>query len=82
MTSPDPLLLDLRDGDSPVLPLLVRRALALLAPGEQLEVRLTSPCWARDLPVIVRRGGDRCLHCRQGAQGYSLLLARGGGERG
>jgi TusA-related sulfurtransferase len=78
MTSPAPPLLDLRGGDSPVLPLLVRRALAQLSPGQRLEVWLTSHRWARDLPIIVRRSGDRCLHCHETPNGYSLLLARGG----
>lgn len=73
-----PPLLDLRGGDSPVLALLVRHALGSLAPGQRLEVWLTSPRWARDLPVIVRRAGDRCLGCRETSQGYSLLLERQG----
>ncbi|MBI4800061.1 MAG: sulfurtransferase TusA family protein [Desulfarculus sp.] len=77
MTTVTPPLLDLRGGDSPVLALLVRQALARLAPGQHLEVWLTSPRWARDLPVIVRRAGDRCLGCQDRDQGYSLLLERG-----
>ncbi|MBI5522390.1 MAG: sulfurtransferase TusA family protein [Desulfarculus sp.] len=78
MESSSPPLLDLRGGDSPVLALLVRQALSGLAPGQHLEVLLTSPRWARDLPVIVRRAGDRCLGCRETGEGFSLLLARGG----
>jgi len=79
MTSPSPPCLDLRGGDSPMLPLLVRHALSQLGPGQRLEVWLTCPRWARDLPLIVRRGGDRCLHCRETPDGYNLLLVRGGG---
>lgn len=76
MTTVTPLL-DLRGGDSPVLALLVRQALSGLPPGQRLEVWLDSPRWARDLPVIVRRAGDRCLGCREEAEGYRLMLERG-----
>lgn len=78
MPNTTPPLLDLRGGDSPVLALLVRQALDRLYPGQHLEVWLSSPRWARDLPVIVRRSGDRCLGCREMGEGFSLLLARGG----
>lgn len=70
--------LDLRGHDSPVLPLLVRRALAELATGQTLEVWLSSPQWARDLPCILARCGDRCLYLEDLPQGYRLLVARRG----
>ena len=73
--------LDLRGLDSPVLPLLVRRALRELPPGQSLEVWLSSAQWARDLPCIVRRAGDRCLRHQALPEGYCLLLARGEGKR-
>ncbi len=68
--------LDLRGHDSPVLPLLVRRALGALAGGQTLEVWLTSAQWARDLPRIVERSGDHCLALEHLPQGYRLLLRR------
>ena len=68
--------LDLRGAGSPVLPLLVRRALALLTPGQVLEVWLSSAQWARDLPRIVERAGDRCLSCQSLPQGFRLHLLR------
>ncbi|MFH1036359.1 MAG: sulfurtransferase TusA family protein [Pseudomonadota bacterium] len=75
MSDPLPQYLDLRAGDSPVLPLMVLQALARLDPGQCLEVWLSSPRWFRDLPVILRRGGHRCLDCHQAPDGYRLLLA-------
>ena len=71
-------VLDLTRTGSPMLPLLVRRALAQLGPGQRLEVRLASPQWARDLPLILRRTGDRCLVCESTAGGWRLVVSRGG----
>ncbi|MFH1058234.1 MAG: sulfurtransferase TusA family protein [Pseudomonadota bacterium] len=71
-------ILDLSQTASPMLPLLVRRALAGLAPGRRLEIRLASGQWARDLPLILRRTGDRCLICEATFQGWRLVVARGG----
>ncbi|MFZ5585581.1 MAG: sulfurtransferase TusA family protein [Thermodesulfobacteriota bacterium] len=70
--------LDLSQTGSPMLPLLVRQALARLGPGQRLEVHLASAQWARDLPLILRRTGDRCLVCEPTAQGWRLVVARGG----
>ena len=74
--------LDLRGAGSPVLPLLVRRALALLQPGQVLEVWVSSPLWVRDLPCIIERAGDICLSCQALPQGFCLHLTRGPGEGG
>lgn len=68
--------LDLRGVDSPVLPLLVRRALLTLEAGATLEVWLNSPQWARDLPCILQRCGQRCLAVEQLPEGWRLRLAR------
>ena len=76
MTQP-PVILDLRRTGSPMLPLLVRRALAELRPGQELEVWLACPQWARDLPLILRRGGDRCLECRAHPDHWRLRVGRG-----
>jgi TusA-related sulfurtransferase len=72
------VMLDLRGMDSPVLPLLVRRALSGLAAGATLEVRLSSSQWARDLPVILGRCGECCLGLEQLPWGWRLLVRRGG----
>ena len=72
--------LDLRQTGSPMLPLLVRRALTRLSPGQELEVLLASPQWVRDLPLILRRGGDRCLGCQQHPDHWRLRVARGRGR--
>lgn len=72
--------LDLRGVDSPVLPLLVRRCLQRLDEGATLEVWLTSPQWARDLPVILQRCGQRCLALEHLPRGWRLLLQRGGAQ--
>ncbi len=80
MTQP-PATLDLRRTGSPMLPLLVRRALAELAPGQELEVLVASPQWVRDLPLILRRTGERCLSCREEPGHWRLRLARGGGRQ-
>lgn len=77
-----PAILDLRRTDSPMLPLLVRRALAELVPGQELEVLLASPQWVRDLPLILRRAGERCLDCQPRAGHWCLRLARGRGRPG
>lgn len=70
-------VLDLSHTGSPMLPLLVRRALGDLAPGQRLEVLLGSAQWACDLPLILRRTGDRCLTCEPTATGWRLVVARG-----
>lgn len=75
---PEPAeILDLSQTASPMLPLIVRRALAGLAPGRQLEILLSSAQWARDLPLILRRTGDRCLVCEATMQGWRLVVTRG-----
>ncbi len=73
----NPSQLDLRGCATPLVPLLVRQALAGLEPGQTLEVLLSSVQWARDLPRIVERGGDCCLLSEFDPLGYRLLLARG-----
>ncbi len=70
--------LDLRGSDSPMVLLLVRRALAALAPGQCLEVRLSSAARARDLERIALRSGDRCLVNQSGEHGFRLVLCAGG----
>lgn len=70
--------LDLSHTGSPMLPLLVLRALAGLHPGQRLEVLLGSAQWACDLPLILHRTGDRCLVCEPTARGWRLVVARGG----
>lgn len=82
MTREANMSLDLRGADSPLLALLVRRALLGLAAGGTLEVWLSSPQWARDLPVILARCGQRCLAVENLPAGWRLLLARGEDRQG
>jgi TusA-related sulfurtransferase len=58
-------------------PVLLRRALARLAPGELLEVRSDSPVLAEELAAWCRKEGHRYLGEDKGANTYSIECGAG-----
>ncbi len=71
--------LDLRGLKCPLPVLKTRKALAGLAPGDQLEVACTDPLSAIDLPNLVRETGD-CLESQDATEGALVFLIRKGGR--
>ncbi|MCB2188445.1 MAG: sulfurtransferase TusA family protein [Deltaproteobacteria bacterium] len=57
--------------------LCAERAVEELEPGQVLEVRVSDPQLAEDLPRILRRRGDILLAARQGDGEWQLYVRRG-----
>ena len=69
--------LDLRGLKCPLPVLKTRKVLAVMAPGEKIEVACTDPLSVIDLPNLLRETGD-ALESQSQSAGALLFLIRKG----
>ena len=70
------LVLDLTGLKCPLPVLRTRKALKVLAPGEQVEVHCTDPLAAIDIPNLIRETGDRLDSVKRNAERITFLIEK------